>query len=61
MHSDYILNVLETVKFVFCLQTHARAECTMNKKFCILHEAARAESLTLKYLTLHHVRAACAD
>ena len=40
MNSDYILNVLETVKFVFCLQIHALAECTMNSKFCILHEAA---------------------
>ena len=37
MNSDYILNVLETVKFVFCLQIHALAECTMNSKFCILH------------------------
>ena len=35
MNSDYILNVLETVKFVFCLQIHALAECTMNSKFCI--------------------------
>ena len=34
MNSDYILNVLETVKFVFCLQIHALAECTMNSKFC---------------------------
>ena len=31
---------------MFCLQIHARAECTMNEKFCTLHEAARAESLT---------------
>ena len=37
MNSDYILNVLETVKFVFCLQIHALAECTMNSKF--LHSA----------------------
>ena len=28
---------------MFCLQIHARAECTMNEKFCILHEAAEAE------------------
>ena len=35
--SDFILNVLETVKFVFCLQIHALAKRTMNSKFCILH------------------------
>ena len=40
MNSDYILNVLETVKFVFCLQIHALAECTMNSKFSILHSAS---------------------
>ena len=28
---------------MFRLQIHARAECTMNEKFCILHEAAEAE------------------
>ena len=28
VNSDHILNVLETVKFVFCLQIHALAECT---------------------------------
>ena len=44
MNSDYILNVLETVKFVFCLQIHALAECTMNSKFCILLEAAVVHS-----------------
>ena len=43
VNSDHILNVLETVKFVFCLQIHALAECTMNSKFCILHEAAGAD------------------
>ena len=37
MNSNHVLNVLETVKFVFCLQIHALAECTMNEKFCILH------------------------
>ena len=37
MNSDYILNVLETVKFVFCLQIHALAEHTMNSTFSILH------------------------
>ena len=30
VNSDHILNVLETVKFVFCLQIHSLAECTMN-------------------------------
>ena len=45
--SDHILNVLETVKFVFCLQIHALAECTMNSKFCILHSAPAA-SCTIK-------------
>ena len=51
MNSDYILNVLETVKFVFCLQIHALAECTMNSKFCILHLASGPKRLTLKYQT----------
>ena len=32
--------VLETVVSVlFCFQIHARAYCTMNEKFSILHEA----------------------
>ena len=42
MNPDYILNVLETVKFVFCLQIHAVAEYTMNSKFSILHSAPAA-------------------
>ena len=42
VNSDHILNVLETAKFVFCLQIHALAECTMNSKFCILHSAPAA-------------------
>ena len=46
VNSDHILNVLETVKFVFCLQIHAFGECTMNEKFCILHEAAGAVHCT---------------
>ena len=33
---DYLR--FESVTFVFCLQIHARAECTMNEKFSILHE-----------------------
>ena len=28
---------------MFCLQIHARAECTMNEKFCMLHAAAEPE------------------
>ena len=28
VNSDHMLNVLETVKFVFCLQIRALAECT---------------------------------
>ena len=32
---------------MFCLQIHARAECTMNEKFCILHEAPVSKSRTL--------------
>ena len=43
VNSDYILSVLQTVKFVFCLQIHALAECTMNSKFSILHSAPAAE------------------
>ena len=42
VNSDHILNVLETVKFVFCSQIHALAECTMNSKFCKLHSAPAA-------------------
>ena len=42
VNSNHILNVLETVKFVLCLQIHALAECTMNSKFCILHKATGA-------------------
>ena len=33
VNSDHILNVLETAKFVLCLQIHALAECTMTKFF----------------------------
>ena len=42
MNSDYVSKVLETVKFVFCLQIHALAECTMNSTFSILHSAPAA-------------------
>ena len=53
MNSDYIFNVLETVKFVFCLQINALAECTMNEKFCILHETAGASNI------VHNVQCNC--
>ena len=33
VNSDHILNVLESVKFLFCLQIHALAECTMDLNF----------------------------
>ena len=43
VNSDHILNVLETVKFVFCLQIHALAECTMNSQtFSFIVHSARA-------------------
>ena len=42
VNSDDILNVLETVKFVFCLQIHALAERIMYSKFSILHSATAA-------------------
>ena len=42
MNSDYMLDVLKTVEFVFCLQIHALAECTMHSKFSILHSAPAA-------------------
>ena len=55
MNSDYILNVLETVKFVFCLQIHALAEFTMNSKFCVLHEAQAASFFRSLYIRLVRV------
>ena len=56
MNSDYILNVLETVKFVFCLQIHTLAECTMNSKFCILHPAASCSIQNVSFI-VHSARA----
>ena len=53
MNSDYILNVLETVKFVFCLQIHALAECTINSKFCILHSARRPRGVNKIFRSLY--------
>ena len=39
---------------MFCLQIHARAECTMNKKFCILHKAAGTD-----FESIVHLASAC--
>ena len=50
VNSDYILNGLETVKFVFCLQIYALADRTMNLKFSILHSAS--PPAVLKFLDL---------
>ena len=60
MNSDYILNVLETVKFVLCLQIHALAECTiMNSKFCILHSAPPASCSIQNFSFIVHSARAC--
>ena len=59
LNSDHILNVLETVKFVFCLQIHALAECTMNSKFCILHSAPAASWSMQNFSFIVHSARAC--
>ena len=59
MNSDYILNVLETFKFVFCLQIHALAECTMNTKFCTLHSAPAASCSIQNFSFIVHSARAC--
>ena len=59
MNSDFILNVLETVKFVFCLQIHALAKCTMNSKFCILHSAPVASYSIQNFSFIIHLARAC--
>ena len=59
MNSDYVLNVLETVKFVFCLQIHALAECTMNSKFCILHSAPTASCSIQNFSFIAHSARTC--
>ena len=56
VNSDHILNVLETVKFMFCLQIHALAECTMNSKFCALHSAPAAVYKIFRSLYIQLVR-----
>ena len=59
VNSDFILNVLETVKFVFCLQIHALAKCTMNLKFCILHSAPAASCSIQNFSFIVHSVRAC--
>ena len=59
VNSDHILNVLETVKFVFCLQIHALAECTMNSKFCILHSAPAVSCSIQNFSFIVHSARAC--
>ena len=59
VNSDFILNVLETVKFVFCLQIHALAKCTMNSKFCILHSAPAASCSIQNFSFIIHLARAC--
>ena len=59
MNSDYILNVLETVKFVFCLQIHALTEGTMNSKFCMLHSAPASSCSIQNFSFIVHSARAC--
>ena len=52
---------LETVViecFVY-MQIHARAECTMNERFCILHEAGGAEFSIENFEFIVHSASAC--
>jgi hypothetical protein len=58
VNSDYILNGLETVKFVFCLQIYALADLTMNSKFSILHSASPRAVGLLKFI-VHCTISAC--
>ena len=44
---------------MFCLQIHVRAECTMNEKFSILHEAAGAECSVQNFVFIVHSASAC--
>ena len=59
VNSDHISNVLETVKFVFCLQIHALAECTINSKFCIQHSAPAASCSMQNFSFIVHSARAC--
>ena len=40
-------------------QIHARAECTMNEKFCILHEASGASCSIENFEFIVHLASAC--
>ena len=59
MNSDFILDVLETVKFVFCLEMHALAKSTMNSIFCILHSAPVALCSIQNFSFIIHLARAC--
>ena len=59
VNSDYILNLLETVKLVFCLQIHALAECTMNLKFSVLQSARRPRAVYKIFSFIVHSARAC--
>ena len=61
MSSDFILNVLETVKFVFCLLIHALAvaKYTMNSKFCIFHSGKAASCSMQNFSFIVHYDRAC--
>ena len=59
VNSDYILNVLESVKFVVCLQIHTLAECTMNSKFSILHSVPAALCSIQNFSFIVHSARAC--
>ena len=59
MNSDFILNVLETVKFVFRLQIHELVKCTMNSKFCMLHSAPAASCSIQSFSFIIHLARAC--
>ena len=59
VNSDFILNVLETIKFVFCLQLHALAKYTMNSKFCILHSTPAASCSIQNFSFIIHLARAC--
>ena len=59
VNSDYVLNVLETVKFVFCFEIHALVECAMNSKFCILHSALAASCSIQNFSFIVHSARAC--
>ena len=59
VNSDFILNVLETVKFVFYEQIHALAKCIMNSKFCMLHSAPAALCSVQNFSFIIHLARAC--